>query len=473
MASLSAGSHSFFLKSPAELGKAQCFAVKRGETADRLDAKFHALHEILSSPFPLVEFGRLVCAEPDYGLSSRAVPRTSNKQPRYIRITDFGEDGIEPDHKFVTADPIVAGYKLNRGDIIFSRTGSVGKTYLHEDVSEPAVFAGYCIRFKFHISKVLPKFVYWWTKTQAYERWVTAIHRPSVQSNINKAEFKSCQIPLPKVEVQSKLVTKMNAARAERRAKLAEADALLAGIDDFLLDTLNITPPPEDHRRVFAVRSQVARKRFDPYFHSPNFARMKKMLSQTRCKPLGDIAAFSKETWSPRDRDQLTFRYIEISTVSPQTGEAHWNDVLTSEAPSRARMKVKANDIIVSLTRPHHGSIAYLGSEFEGCIASTGFAVIRNVAEHVRRDYLWCVLRAQFCLDQMLQRTSGGNYPAIIQSELLKILVPVPGEKTQNRIASEVRYRRENARRLRDEAENGWQAAKRWFEEQLLGSTTP
>ena len=136
-------------------------------------------------------------------------------------------------------------------------------------------------------------------------------------------------------------------------------------------------------------------------------------------------------------------------------------------------MKVKANDIIVSLTRPHHGSIAYLGSEFEGCIASTGFAVIRNVAEHVRRDYLWCVLRARFCLDQMLQRTSGGNYPAIIQSELLKILVPVPGEKTQNRIASEVRYRRENARRLRDEAENGWQAAKRWFEEQLLGSTTP
>ena len=106
MASLSAGSHSFFLKSPAELGKARCFAVKRGETADRLDAKFHALHEILSSPFPLVEFGRLVCAEPDYGLSSRAVPRTSNKQPRYIRITDFGEDGIEPDHKFVTPTPL-------------------------------------------------------------------------------------------------------------------------------------------------------------------------------------------------------------------------------------------------------------------------------------------------------------------------------------------------------------------------------
>lgn len=36
----------------------------------------------------------------------------------------------------------------------------------------------------------------------------------------------------------------------------------------------------------------------------------------------------------------------------------------------------------------------------------------------------------------------------------------------QERIAAE-------ARRLRTEAETGWQAAKRWFEEQLLGPTQP
>ena len=51
-------------------------------------------------------------------------------------------------------------------------------------------------------------------------------------------------------------------------------------------------------------------------------------------------------------------------------------------------MKVQAEDIIVSLTRPHHGSIALLGAEFESCVASTGFAVIRDVVAHVRRDYL-------------------------------------------------------------------------------------
>ena len=36
------------------------------------------------------------------------------------------------------------------------------------------------------------------------------------------------------------MLADVDAARAERKAKLAQADALLAGIDDFVLDTLGI-----------------------------------------------------------------------------------------------------------------------------------------------------------------------------------------------------------------------------------------
>ena len=132
-------------------------------------------------------------------------------------------------------------------------------------------------------------------------------------------------------------------------------------------------------------------------------------------------------------------------------------------------MQVRADDIIVSLTRPHHGSIAQLGPEFDGCIASTGFAVIRDVAEYISREYLWCALRAKFCLQQMRQRASGGNYPAITEPELENVLIPVPDAGTQGYVAAEVGRRREEARRLRGEAEAGWAEARRWFEVQLLG----
>ena len=134
-------------------------------------------------------------------------------------------------------------------------------------------------------------------------------------------------------------------------------------------------------------------------------------------------------------------------------------------------MSIKTDDIIVSLTRPHHGSIAHLTKEFDGCIASTGFAVIRDVSAHVRRDYLWSVLRAGFSLKQMLQRASGGNYPAITEPELRNILIPIPSDDIQQTVAAEVARRREEARGLREAAHAGWQAAKRWLEEQLLGAS--
>jgi hypothetical protein len=43
------------------------------------------------------------------------------------------------------------------------------------------------------------------------------------------------------------------------------------------------------------------------------------------------------------------------------------------------------------------------------------------------------------------------------------------GKTAQSAITTEVQRCHEQSRRLRTEAEAGWQASKRWFEEQLLG----
>lgn len=466
----------FFCLGPVVRGEPFWFAIRRGEIAGRFDAKYFAFHEqIASARFPLANLGTLVREEPDYGSGARAVERTSTAEPRYIRITDFGDDGIDPDHEFVTADPIELDCELTENDLLFARSGAtVGKTYLHEDVTEPAIFAGYCIRFRMRQDVVLSRFVYWFTKTEAYRRWVATIQRPAGQPNINKEEFKSVEIPLPDPETQAGFVAAMDSARTERRAKLAEADALLAGLDGYVLDVLGLTPPPKDERTVFAVRRGTVPARFDPHFHLPAFAQVLRMLSANGSEPLGGLVTFSRETWKSDQHDGNVFRYIEISSVNRETGEATAVDTPVAEAPSRARMAVTDGDIIVSLTRPHHGSIAQITQALDGCVASTGFAVLRNADEvRVLRDYLWCILRTKMSLAQMLQRASGGNYPAITEPELAKVLIPVPDKDVQETIAAEARHRREDARRLRAEAEAGWQAAKRLFEEQLLGPAQP
>lgn len=276
--------------------------------------------------------------------------------------------------------------------------------------------------------------------------------------------------PLLTFEEQEKLVAGMSAARMDHRKKQEEADTLLAGLDEYVLATLELIPPPKDERKVFAVMRKAAPPRFDPHFHLPAFAQILRLLAANGGESLGCVVNFSDEVWKPGKHESVTFRYIEISNVDTDTGEAHAVEILVAEAPSRARMVLHTNDIIISLTRPHHGAIAQITQELDSCIASTGFAVIRSIDEsRITRDYLWCILRTKMSLSQMLQRASGGNYPAITESELAKVLIPIPDKNVQKVIATEARRRREEARRLRTEAETGWEAAKRWFEEQLLG----
>ena len=80
------------------------------------------------------------------------------------------------------------------------------------------------------------------------------------------------QVLIPNLELgeQRRLADAMADARAERKAKLAEADALLAGLDDFVLSELGIEAPQEDNRRVFAVRlGDIGGQSMSPAHHTP------------------------------------------------------------------------------------------------------------------------------------------------------------------------------------------------------------
>ena len=65
---------------------------------------------------------------------------------------------------------------------------------------------------------------------------------------------------------------------------------------------------------------------------------------------------------------------------------------------------------------------------------------------------------------------TGNTHPRLTNEDVANLAIPVPAPAVQERITAEVARRRQQVRRLRAEAEAGWQAAKQWFEEQLLGA---
>ena len=68
--------------------------------------------------------------------------------PRYLRITDFENDGSLRNDTFASLpEEIARDYWVNDGDVLFARSGAtVGKTFLFRNYQGRACFAGYLDR---------------------------------------------------------------------------------------------------------------------------------------------------------------------------------------------------------------------------------------------------------------------------------------------------------------------------------------
>ncbi|MXY80347.1 MAG: hypothetical protein F4Y94_11880, partial [Chloroflexi bacterium] len=191
------------------------------------------------SGWEVVRLGE-VCERPKYGAGAPARPFDA-ALPRYVRITDITDDGrLRPDDPR-SADPTkVVGYELHAGDLLFARSGSVGRTYLYRPEDGACVYAGYLIRFRALSDVVLPEFLELWTRSGFYRRWVASMLRAGAQPNINAAEYASLPVALPPLNEQHAIAAALDGVQAaithglDVRAalqswKATTADALLTG----------------------------------------------------------------------------------------------------------------------------------------------------------------------------------------------------------------------------------------------------
>ncbi|MEG9481017.1 restriction endonuclease subunit S [Mannheimia sp. HC-2023] len=153
----------------------------------------------------------LSVAKPTYGAGASAI--AYNHKFRYIRITDILENGtLNNDKKSAEIDEKeIEKYLLNDGDILFARSGAtVGKTFLFTDKIEKSIYAGYLIRFQINKNKVLPEYIFNFTKTAAYQSWVKSHMKTVAQPNINAQQYSDLEIIIPPMEIQIKFVEIVN-----------------------------------------------------------------------------------------------------------------------------------------------------------------------------------------------------------------------------------------------------------------------
>lgn len=203
-----------------EVEEKKYFVVYAGEIEGRVDPLYMrniSYIRNLKTLYSLTPLGKLLIKKPQYGANERAIDGNPETDIRYIRITDIDDYGNLLDD-WKTAETIQSKYLLEDDDVLFARSGSVGRAFIYKSELGKAIFAGYMIRFKFDPEKVNPSFVLYYSFTKVYKLWLQLIQRTAAQPNINSKEFQSLEIPLPPLDVQNRIVAEVD----NRLARVAE-----------------------------------------------------------------------------------------------------------------------------------------------------------------------------------------------------------------------------------------------------------
>lgn len=163
--------------------------------------------ESVNESWKIKPLKRLLEEKLTYGANESAEEENVD-HPRYIRITDFDGNGFLRNGTFKSLSPELAKpYLLEEGDVLFARSGAtVGKTFIFKNYQGEACFAGYLIRARTKKSKLIPEYLYYFTKSNVYDEWKNLIFTQSTIQNIGADKYQYLPIPIPNADEQKEIV---------------------------------------------------------------------------------------------------------------------------------------------------------------------------------------------------------------------------------------------------------------------------
>ena len=116
-------------------------------------------------------------------------------------------------------------------------------------------------------------------------------------------------------------------------------------------------------------------------------------------------------------------KYLDISSVDNRKNIIiGYTDYLMKDAPSRAQQHVRKDDIVISTVRPNLNNVAKVTHDYSNIVASSGFCVLR--ASKVEPNFLFALVSMQSFADYLASLTTGANYPAVSDKDILNFEIP-------------------------------------------------
>jgi type I restriction enzyme S subunit len=297
-------------------------------------------------------------------------------------------------------------FEVKEGDFIISCSGTIGKIFQIPKNAKAGVINQALLKIKTDIRVIHDQFFYYvfdWDKFQ--QKIIDNTQGGAMQNLVGMNIFRNIPIPLPSLPEQQAIAT-----------ALSDVDALITSLDKLIAKKRDIKQ---------ATMQQLLTGK----------TRLPEFSGEWKVRKLGEIAEIDGDNLSSGTHPDYSFKYISLEDVDTGILKGY-SEINFRDAPSRARRKVKKNDILVSTVRPNLKSHLYIIDDIPDLVCSTGFSVLRCYQVIADPSYVYFHLFAEEVGRQIESLLTGSNYPAINSGDVRALQIPFPPLSEQRAIAA-------------------------------------
>lgn len=391
----------------------------------------------------------------------------------YVRSTDIRDLRVDFSQVVKISlehQKIIANYPLEYQDVVIGIAGTIGTIGIVDENVGPCHFNENLARITG--IQISPAYLAIYLDSRLGQAFIDYLKGGAVQPKLSLININRIQVPLPPREVQDRIAGVMHAASVAWREKLVEAQRLTANMGDELLTLLGVNVALVHSEKKFTVGISELSPKW--CVENNNLRGLKQALQSSHYSvvTVDELGDFITTRYGPTGQ----FRYIEIGDIDTDTGTIILGQLAgydPTTAPNNAQRQVKKGDILISTRRPTRGAISTVPTELDGEVATLFFSIIRLKDNSVALpEYICAFLRTPISQLQIRAAITETTYPVISDSDVGRLLLPLPPIEIQTKIVEEITRRRAEAKRLRVEAEQVVTQAKAKVERMILGEET-
>jgi len=397
----------------------------------------------------------------------------------FLRILNLKNDGIDVNDVVYLSEnqkDEIGKSVVHEGDLLISRSGSVGIVVVVPKEAENFAFGSFMIKFCLN-EKINKQYISAWLNSEASRKLIEREKIGAIQGNITIETIKNFDIPIPPLSVQNEVVKNIQEAYEQKKKKETEILKILSSIDDFVLGELGIEMPQGGAEQVFQIWSDEIETRLDPSYFRPIFKMLDKIFSTTKynVKTLKNLSTKITSGATPLSGgDAYTDQYsgipfVRSGNINPDN-EIDFNSLLYVK-PEIHNKKLKSSqlkkgDLMIAIVGATIGQVSVYENDREANI-NQAIALIRldeQVNPEYAKEFLYSKI-GQIQLDRIKRPVARAN---INLDEVGSLQIIYPTKDKQNEMVGKIRKIRAKAKQLRQEAESIVAGAEKQIEQMIL-----